>query len=121
MNINFQNIPSTAKQSFDEVMIAYKGIMAGNLRQFIASKPDRFGFKAFCRASDDGFIHDMLMYQGATTFSSHTTKLTSEESQMLVSSKVVIALLKSNKDTSNITVYADNFFTSIGLAEYLKK
>ena len=63
----------------------------------------------------------MLMYQGATTFSSHPTKLTEEESKMLVSSKVVIALLKSMNDPKNTTVYADNFFSSIGLAEYLRE
>jgi Sec7-like guanine-nucleotide exchange factor len=34
-------IPETPLQSVDEVMIAYKGTRAGNLRQYIASKPDK--------------------------------------------------------------------------------
>lgn len=115
----FQNIPCTPKQCVDEVMIAYKGTMAGNLRQYIQSKPDRFGYKFFCRASDDGFIHDILMYQGATTFPNHSTKLSEDESNMLQSSKVVIALLKTVQDPKITTVYADNFFSSITLVEYL--
>ena len=61
----------------------------------------------------------MLMYQGATTFANHGTKLTEDESNMLHSSKVVIALLKTVQDPKITTVYADNFFSSIALAEYL--
>lgn len=40
-------ISSTYKQSVDEVMVAYKGTRAGNLRQYIANKPDKWGFKQF--------------------------------------------------------------------------
>ena len=47
------------------VMVAFKGTTAGSLKQYIQNKPDKFGFKLFCRASSDGFIHDILMYQGA--------------------------------------------------------
>ena len=55
-------------------MVAYKGTMAENLRQYIANKPDKFGYKLFCRSSIDGFIYDNLMYQGQTTFNSHPKK-----------------------------------------------
>lgn len=61
-------IPSTYQHSVDEVMVAYKGTRAGTLRQYIANKPDKWGFKLFCRASSSGIIHDLLLYQGATTF-----------------------------------------------------
>uniref|UniRef100_A0A8D0A246 PiggyBac transposable element-derived protein domain-containing protein n=1 Tax=Sander lucioperca TaxID=283035 RepID=A0A8D0A246_SANLU len=57
-------IPSTYKHSVDEVMVSYKGTRAGNLRQYIANKPDKWGFKVFCRASSSGIIHDLLLYQG---------------------------------------------------------
>uniref|UniRef100_A0A3B4G8X8 PiggyBac transposable element-derived protein domain-containing protein n=1 Tax=Pundamilia nyererei TaxID=303518 RepID=A0A3B4G8X8_9CICH len=53
-------IPSTNKHSVDEVMVAYKGTRAGNLRQYIANKPDEWGFKVFCRASSSGIIHDLV-------------------------------------------------------------
>ncbi|XP_045904393.1 uncharacterized protein LOC123970405 [Micropterus dolomieu] len=40
----FRKEPETPKQSVDEVMVAYKGKTAGNLRQYIKSKPDKWGF-----------------------------------------------------------------------------
>ena len=66
----FLKVEPTTKQSIDEVMVSFKGTTAGSIKQYIQNKPDKFGFKFFCRASSDGFIHDILMYQGATTFSS---------------------------------------------------
>uniref|UniRef100_A0A3P9MFQ0 PiggyBac transposable element-derived protein domain-containing protein n=1 Tax=Oryzias latipes TaxID=8090 RepID=A0A3P9MFQ0_ORYLA len=59
INTAFRRESQTPKQSVDEVMVAYKGKKAGNLRQYIKSKPDKWGFKLFARASEDGFIHDM--------------------------------------------------------------
>ena len=63
-------------------MVAYNGTRAGNVRQYIKSKPDKWGFELFCRASSDGIIHDILMYQGATTFSNHHVALTDSEAKM---------------------------------------
>ena len=117
----FLKVKATPTQSIDEVMVAYKGTRAGNLRQYIKTKPDKWGMKLLCRASIDGFIHDILMYQGETTFSSHHTQLTPEESEMLVSSKTVIVLTKTLENPTQTAVYADNFFTSIELVEYLKE
>uniref|UniRef100_A0A8C1CNC5 PiggyBac transposable element-derived protein domain-containing protein n=1 Tax=Cyprinus carpio carpio TaxID=630221 RepID=A0A8C1CNC5_CYPCA len=86
-------IPSTYKHSVDEVMIGYKGTRAGSLRQYIGNKPDKWGFKVFCRASSSGIIHDLLMYQGASTFFNVTL---SEEEQMLpLGAKVVTTLCKT--------------------------
>ncbi|XP_066941185.1 piggyBac transposable element-derived protein 3-like [Macrobrachium rosenbergii] len=116
----FLNVAETPLQSVDEVMVAYKGTTAGNLRQYVAKKPDKWGFKLFCRSSVDGFIHDILMYQGATTFQSHHTSLSEEEEKLPVTNKFVIALVKTLKDPENSTVYADNYFTSIALVEYLR-
>ena len=93
----FLKVPATPTQSVDEVMVAYKGTFAGNLRQYIRTKPDKWGFKLFCRSSVDGFIHDILMYQGEPTFQAHHTALSEQESAMLVSSKIVIVLLKTIK------------------------
>lgn len=116
----FLKVPETPVNSIDEVMVAYKGTTAGNLRQYVAKKPDKWGYKLFCRSSVDGFIHDILMYQGAPTFVSHPTTLSEEESSMNVTTKFVVALVKTIKDPRNSAVYADNYFTSIGLAEYLR-
>ncbi|XP_053631028.2 piggyBac transposable element-derived protein 3-like [Cherax quadricarinatus] len=112
-------VPGTPKQSVDEVMVGYKGTRAGNLRQYIRTKPDKWGFKLFCRASDDGFIHDIMMYQGQTTFDYHSVSLTEEEKKMPISSKVVICLAKTMDHTKTSAIYADNFFTSLPLVKYL--
>ncbi|KAG0730052.1 PiggyBac transposable element-derived protein 2 [Chionoecetes opilio] len=45
LNTAFRTKTQTPKQSVDEVMIAYKGKRAGNLRQYIKNKPDKWGFK----------------------------------------------------------------------------
>ena len=116
----FQMVPETPTQSVDEVMVAYKGTRAGTLRQFVQNKPDRWGYKLLCRASIDGFIHDMILYQGETTFSSHPVALNEEESDFLISTKTVITLVKTLKKPKETAIYADNWFTSIGLVQYLR-
>ncbi|KAK3892433.1 hypothetical protein Pcinc_003666 [Petrolisthes cinctipes] len=117
----FQKVAETPTQSVDEVMVAYKGTRAGSLRQYMQNKPDKWGYKLFCRASIDGFIHDILLYQGETTFKNHPTELSQEESDFQVTIKTVIALVKTLKKPKETAIYADNWFTSISLVEYLKE
>lgn len=38
----FLQVKATPTQSIDEVMVAYKGTTAGNLRQYIKTKPDKW-------------------------------------------------------------------------------
>lgn len=116
----FLKVKATPVNSIDEVMVAYKGTRAGNLRQYIANKPDKWGYKLFCRSSVDGFVHDILMYQGATTFETHPTPLGEDEKEMNISAKVVLALVRTLKDPKNSAVYADNYFTSLSLAQHLR-
>uniref|UniRef100_A0A672L7S8 PiggyBac transposable element-derived protein domain-containing protein n=1 Tax=Sinocyclocheilus grahami TaxID=75366 RepID=A0A672L7S8_SINGR len=111
-------IPSTYKHSVDEVMIGYKGTRAGSLCQYIANKPDKWGFKVFCRASSSGIIHDLLMYQGASTFFNVTL---SEEEQMLpIGAKVVTTLCKTIQQPRLSVVFFDNFLTSFKLVQTLQ-
>ncbi|XP_068233395.1 piggyBac transposable element-derived protein 3-like [Palaemon carinicauda] len=112
----FLKIPETRIQSTDEVIVAYKGTRAGNLRQYVPKKPDKWGYKLFCRYSVDGFVHDILMYQGEKTFMSHHTLLSEEQKAMSVTSKFAVTLVKTIKHPSHSAVYADNYFTSIGLS-----
>ncbi|KAK3888413.1 hypothetical protein Pcinc_007541 [Petrolisthes cinctipes] len=116
----FLKVRATPINSIDEVMVAYKGTRAGNLRQYIANKPDKWGYKLFCRSSVDGFVHDILMYQGATTFETHPIPLGKDEKEMNISAKVVVALVRTLKDPKNSAVYADNYFTSLSLAKHLR-
>ncbi|KAK3885604.1 hypothetical protein Pcinc_010195 [Petrolisthes cinctipes] len=57
---------------------------------------------------------------GATTFSSHPVDLCEDEEQQLMSSKLVLVLAKTIQDLKNTTIYADNYFTSIQLIEFLR-
>ncbi|CAF2053332.1 unnamed protein product [Rotaria magnacalcarata] len=116
---NCLQIEPTRQQSVDEVMIAYKGTRAGNLRQYIANKPDKWGFKLFCRGSSNGIIHDFILYQGQTTFT--CSNLSEEEHKMLMGAKVVTLLCKTLSNPGNCTVvYGDNFFTDLKLISHLK-
>lgn len=120
IKLSARKVAETSVQSVDEVMIAYKGTRAGNLRQYIQNKPDKWGFKFFARASSDGFVHDLLPYQGAPTFESHDVVLNDQEKEMNLSSKVVISLVKSMKKPSGSIIYGDNYFTSYKLVKYLR-
>ncbi|KAK4311486.1 hypothetical protein Pmani_017035 [Petrolisthes manimaculis] len=115
----FLQVKATPIQIIDEVIVGYKGTMAGNLRHYMPDKLDKFGYKLFCRASSDGFIHDIVMYQGLTTFSNHPVDLSQDEQQQVMSSKLILVLVKTIQDLKNTTIYADNYFTSIQLVEFL--
>ena len=117
----FLKVQQTPKQSVDEVMVGYKGKMAGNLRQYIRNKPTKWGYKLFCRASSDGFIHDLIMYQGATTFPSHPSQLEEDEKKMSLSCQVVSVLARSMTSSGTSGIYADNYFTSLDLVRHLQK
>ena len=101
-------------------MIPYKGTRAGNLRQYIASKPDKWGFKFFVCASSDGIVHDLFPYQGRATFDNNYIQLNEKEEQMNLSSKIVISLAKTMTRHERSIIYADNFFTSFNLVKHLK-
>ncbi|XP_043232535.1 piggyBac transposable element-derived protein 3-like [Amphibalanus amphitrite] len=120
INTSFQSVPQTSRQSIDEVMVGYKGKTAGNLRQYIRNKPDKWGFKLFSRASEDGFVHDMVLYQGKTTLRSHGVTMTSAEEAMGVTSQIVAALVSTMNLSSTTVVFADNYFTSLELVRYLQ-
>ncbi|KAM3850292.1 piggyBac transposable element-derived protein 2-like [Diretmus argenteus] len=111
-------IPSTQKHSVDEVMVAYKGTRAGTLRQYIANKPDKWGFKLFCRASSCGIIHDLILYQGASTF--FNVDLSKEEKAFTLGAKLVTALCKTITQPRLSVVFCDNYFTSFSLLQNLQ-
>ncbi|KAK5909525.1 hypothetical protein CesoFtcFv8_003448 [Champsocephalus esox] len=120
LNSAFRREPQTPKQSVDEVMVAYKGKTAGNLRQYIKTKPDKWGFKLFSRASADGFIHDMVLYQGKTTLEAHGVLLTPEQQAMGATSQIVSVLASTMSSPSTTAIFADNFFTSLEQVRYLR-
>ena len=120
LNEAFRNEPQTPKQSIDEVMVGYKGKTAGNLRQYIKNKPHKWGFKLFSRASEDGFIHDMVLYQGATKLQAHGIPRTPEQETLGATSEIVSVLASTMSSSSTTAIFADKFFTSLELVWYLQ-
>ena len=112
-----QKIPETLRH---EVMIAYKGTIAGNLRKYIATNPDKWDFKFFAHASGDRIVNDFLPYQGGITFENHNVLLSEQEMGMNLISKIVISLVQTMKNAKDSIIYADNYFTSYALVKFLR-
>lgn len=120
LNNAFRREPQTPKQSGDKVVVPYKGKTAGNPRQYIENKPDKWGFKLFARASSDGFIHDMVLYQGKTMLEAHGVPLMPEQKTLGDTSQIVSILASTISPSTISAIFADNFFTSLELVQYLK-
>lgn len=95
LNIQCQNVPNERFQSIDEIMLPYKGLKAGILKQFMPSKPTKYGFKFYARAGNSGmlYVYHTFMYEGSTTMDQFV--FTEKEKQLLVSGQIIMALAKS--------------------------
>lgn len=116
---NCLQIDSEKKQSIDEMMVPYKGKKAGSRRQYIKSKPKKWGFKIFVRAGISGFVYDFIVYGGDGTFTQHQN-FTQEEMTMGLGAKIVIGLCQSIKNAPCTAIYFDNFFSSLDLLYVLR-
>lgn len=90
--------------SIDEQMIPYFG--RHSCKMFIRGKPIRFGFKAWCLCSSDGYLYQTILYGGASTPHDKTIGLGAD---------VILTLLKNVTDPVCHRVFFDNFFTSYHL------
>ncbi|XP_071201716.1 piggyBac transposable element-derived protein 2-like isoform X4 [Salvelinus alpinus] len=111
-------IQPTNRQSLAEVMVAYKGTKAGNLRHYKSNQHDKFGFRLFSRGSSSGIIHDLLLYQGDTTFLN--SGLDEDEQNPLLSTKVVTTLCTSIAEPEATVVFCDNYLISLDLVKSLQ-
>ncbi|KAF7642318.1 hypothetical protein LDENG_00260420 [Lucifuga dentata] len=98
-------------------MAAYKGTKAGTLHQSIANKPDKWGFKLFCWASSSDIIHDLLLYQGESTF--FNVALSEQEQALPCGAKLVTTLCKTITQPRLSVDFCDNYFTSFNLVQIL--
>ena len=57
---NFSKMEPENDYSINEAMIPYNGKKAGNLQQYIKSKPKKWGFKFFTNAGISGIVYDFL-------------------------------------------------------------
>ena len=58
----FQSIPMDQELCIDEQMVPFKG--ASGIKQYIPSKPNKWGYKIFVLADKAGMIHDFIPYTG---------------------------------------------------------
>lgn len=106
------------KFSVDEMMIPYKGRKAGNRKQYMKDKPNKWGFKNYVRAGVSGMIYDFILYGGDDTFRNHT--FTDQEVSLGFGAQIVIALCQTIQKKP-ATVFCDNFFSSPELFYILKE
>lgn len=101
-------------------MIPYKGKKAGSKRQYIKSKPKKWGFKFFIRAGVNGCIYDFLPYGSDSTFNNiHFNDV--EHKYFGLGPKVVLALSSTIPNKPLSTMHFDNFFTTPELIHHLRK
>ncbi|XP_035216951.1 piggyBac transposable element-derived protein 3-like [Stegodyphus dumicola] len=98
--------------SVDEMIVRYYG--HHTLKQFIKSKPIRFGHKFRALCGNDGYCYNFALYCGKETN-------TSESDKLPLGTKVVLNLLSIVEDPKSHRVYFDNFFTSHALLKKLKE
>jgi len=87
--------------SIDEQMIPYFG--RHSCKMFMKGKPVRFGFKAWCLCSSDGYLFQCLPYAGRDD---------NYDEELGLGASVVMSLLRIVPNPLHHAVYFDNFFTS---------
>lgn len=111
------NLEQENDYSIDESMIPYKGKFAGSLRQYIPSKPHRFGIKLFILAGASGMVYDFLPYAGASTFNG--LDFSQQEVDMGVGAQVVIHLARQIDNPESKALFFDNFFSGVSVVRHL--
>ena len=96
----------------DEQMIPFKGKSA--LKQYIPSKPHKYGYKVFILCSNKGIIHDFEVYTGKI-------EPPAGEPDLGASSNIVVRLSKIIPADKNQLLFFDNWFTSVPLICHLAK
>ena len=108
---NFLDVSPDEFNTADEIMFPFKG--KSILRHYMSKRPHKWGFKIWGRKGVFGFLCDFDIYQGRSN-----KKVSSD---LGMSSEIVKALCKSHPSEHNFKIFADNFFTSLALADELKK
>jgi len=104
----------------DEMMVRF--FRQTSLKQYLSSKPDRYGLKLWALCGANGYLFDFDVYYGK-----NGTRVEEKLSSCTLGSRVALqmvdALLKSvsKKKLAEYHLYFDNFVTSPDLVLHLKK
>lgn len=108
---NFLKVEPEEMNSIDEVLIPTK--CKNSLKQYISSKPHKWGIKMFARNGASGIMYDFEVYTGKSTITNKT--------ELGISGDVVLKLCKSLPKNENFKIFTDNWFTSYKLISALKE
>lgn len=105
---NFKSVLTPGKNVvIDESMVPFRGRLL--FRQYIPNKSHKYGIKLYKLCTTNGYTCDIIVYSG---------KGTAEEGGSH-SESIVCKLLQSIAYGEGRTVFADNFYSSVSLAEKL--
>jgi hypothetical protein len=93
--------------TLDEAMVAYKG--RSPIKQYIPSKPHKWGYKIYCLASDDYLLH-FEVYQGKELHPSP-----------LGSTFDTVMRMTADYQKKQHILFTDNWFTSPAVLDELKR
>lgn len=102
---NMRKIETDEKCAVDELIVPFKGRCA--MKQYVSSKPHKWGIKVFALASKCGIIHDFEIYIGKGTTKTNT--------KLGLSGDIVIRLTEVIPKNKNYKIFIDNWFTSYNL------
>ncbi|TKS75693.1 PiggyBac transposable element-derived protein 3 [Collichthys lucidus] len=100
------SIPMSEKLSVDKQMVPFKG--RHRQKQYLASKPKKWGYKILILAGSDGIPHNMEIYTGRVN-------QPPELRDVGASGNVVLRLAQPIPKKQNYKLFFDNWFTSVPL------
>lgn len=106
----FRSIPMQQICCIDEMIVPFKG--NSYLKQYIPSKPHKWGFKVFALCDTSGILNDFHVYDGPL-------KPVQGEPDLGPSSNIVLQLARTIPVNANHLLYHDNWFTSPKLMAHL--
>ncbi|XP_034066448.1 piggyBac transposable element-derived protein 2-like [Gymnodraco acuticeps] len=101
-----KSIPMREKLAVDEQMVPFKG--RSRLKQYLPSKPKKWGYKILVLAGSDGVPHNFEIYTGRAV---HPPEL----ADIGASGNVVLRLAQPIPKQENYKLFFDNWFTSVPL------
>nr|XP_037284982.1 piggyBac transposable element-derived protein 3-like [Rhipicephalus microplus] len=101
----FQILPKSQMLEVDEHIVPFKGRSA--LKQYVPSKPHKWGYKIFVLCDTHGLVYDFSIYTG-------NIRPVPGLPDLGASSNVVLELSRSIPENKN-SLFFDNWFTSIKL------
>lgn len=106
LNSKLMSIPMSENLAVDEQMVPFKG--RNGLKQYLPSKPKKWGYKILVLAGSDGVPHNFEIYTGRVV-------QPPELADIGASGNVVLRLAQPIPKQENYKLFFDNWFTSVPL------